>query len=87
MTELFIPSIEFSDDAIDSAVYVLRALSGYVVDLEIPGNSGYPSERVHIARVDEDGDVVVNETDEAGTPLVHSTWAIPVNFIKKVTVL
>lgn len=78
--------IEFADDAGDAAARGISAFAEFVVDLELT-NQGYPHKRVLIVRVDEDGDVVVCETDDDGVPIRNSTWAIPLEVIKKVTVL
>jgi hypothetical protein len=85
--ELFIPTIAFSDDAIDSAIALAHALIDYTVDLDIPNNSGYPARSVRIVRIDPDGDVVVRETED-GDPVPHGgTWAVPINLIRRITVL
>lgn len=84
---MFIPTITFSDDAIESAIAIMHALVDYTVDLDIPENTGYPAERVSIVRIDSDGDVVVAETDETGVVLTNATWAVPINLIRKVVIL
>lgn len=66
----------------------LRSLAGYTVDITLSpeGDTGYPTQSVSIVRIDEDGDVVVCETDD-GEPISNATWAIPSNYVQKVTVL
>jgi len=63
---------------------MFQALIGYVVDIEFraPADyTGYPCEHVYVVRVDDDGDVVVCEMNDDGTPAEHSTVAIPQNII------
>lgn len=62
----------------------LRALIGFTVDLDV-SNDGYPSENVHVLRVDADGDLVICETDR-GIPIEAATWAVPQSVIRSVKV-
>jgi hypothetical protein len=64
----------------------LGSLIGLMVDLDIPDNSGYPDANVYVVRVDEDGDLVVSETDERGAPIEGMTWAVPQAVIRNIYV-
>jgi hypothetical protein len=88
------PTIEFASGAWEAAARGIAAYAEFIVDLDLT-NDGYPHAQVMILRVEDDGDVVVCETegDDSApiatprTPIRNSTWAIPLEVIKKVTVL
>jgi hypothetical protein len=74
-----------SESGVLSEMY--EALIERVVDLELrDGRAMYPTEGVYVIRVDNDGDVVICERDDAGVPMEHATFAIPQDEIYRVRI-
>lgn len=82
--------VKFSDDATHATMAaVLNDLREWVINFDHE-NEGYPHNAMMIRGVTTDsiGEVViVCETDDAGGAIVNSTWAVPIDGLRSVTVL
>jgi hypothetical protein len=79
-------TIKFSNDATTAtfAGVISGGVIGWTVDIE-HDNDGYPGDQVAILSATEQG-FVVCETDEVGAPLPHSTWEVPYEGLRAITV-
>lgn len=78
--------IEHDTEGSGTLTEMYGALTGRIVDIELRGtNPGYP-EHVAVLRIDPDGDVVVCELDDKGSPQMHSTFAVPQAEIFRVSI-
>lgn len=78
-------TIAFSDDA-STATYasVFASLKGWTVDIERT-NDGYPDEGVIKDAHEVDG-LTVYEADDNGGPIINSTYCIPWEVLRVVTI-
>lgn len=85
-----LPIIDFHPDATyDTCRHAFDGLCGYTMDITYTeGTSPYAANPVELGAVNlDDGDLLFYEVDEDGARLSHSSWWIPLDAIKKVTVL
>lgn len=78
------PVIKFGDDAVDSMVHMLNALSGWTIKGEWT-NDGFPSEcAIYVAN---DEGLTITEIDDSGRPIINATWLVGYDEIISITVL
>lgn len=78
-------TITFANDTIDAFQRATTALSQIVVDI-VHDNDGYPHESVMILTSDDEG-IIVCELDDDSRPLTNSTWHVPYEGLRSVSVL
>lgn len=77
--------LQFNDDALDTYIWALNKMHLYTVNIDV-NNDGYPHEKVVIIEAKEDV-LMVCETDDDTLPIMNSTWEIPYEAIRSITVI
>jgi hypothetical protein len=76
--------LDFQTDSMMAPTLALAALREWAVEGDFT-NDGYPSDCVILA-AGTDG-VTICESDESGSPIRNSTWLVPWDEIRRITVI